>query len=155
ALEDEISNTDVHDDDLYLMTYKNTPRYKVIHTSLSNPDLSKATTIFPAGEAVVTGIGTAKDALYVQTLDGGTSRLWRVDYKSNKAEALKLPYAGSAYIGWTDQETDGVLFTLNSWTKSPAYFAYNPKTGTAIDTKLAPPIPVDMSAIEVTNVKAK
>jgi prolyl oligopeptidase len=145
----------VHGDDLYLMTYKNTPRFKMIRTSLTNPDLSKAETVFPASEAVVTSIGAAKDALYVQTLNGGLSRIHRVDYKTNKAEPLKLPYQGAAYIGDADQLTDGVLFALNSWTKSQAYFAYNPKTETATDTKLMPPIPVDMSKIEVANVKVK
>jgi prolyl oligopeptidase len=119
SLDDDIANLDIHGDDLYLLTYKNTPRYKVIHVNLADPDLSKAETVFTAGEAVVTNIGVAKDALYVQTLDGGTSRVWRVDYKGSSAQPLPLPYEGSAYISFTDQENDGLLFDLNSWTSSP------------------------------------
>jgi prolyl oligopeptidase len=155
SLDDEVSNFDIHGDDLFLMTYKDTPRYKVTRISLASPDASKAATVFPAGEAVVTGLGTAKDALYVQTLDGGVGRLWRVDYKGGAPQPVKTPYEGSAFIGWTDQETEGLLFGLNSWTKSPAFFAYNPKTGAATDTKLVPPIPVDMSGIEAETVRVK
>jgi prolyl oligopeptidase len=155
SLEDEVSDFTVHGDDLYLLVYKNTPRFKVIRTTLTNPDLTKATTIVPASQAVVTGIAAAKDALYVQTLDGGMSRLWRVDYKGNTPQAFKLPYDGSAFIGTTDQETDGLLYSLNSWTKPIAYFQYDSKTGNSTDTKLAPPIPVDMSGIETTTVKVK
>ena len=155
SLDDDVATVDIHGDDVYLMTYKNTPRYKVLHVNLAQPDLTKAETVFPTSEAVVTNIGAAKDAVYVQTLDGGVGRLWRVDYKGGAAKPIKLPYDGTAFIGWTDQETEGLLFGLTSWTKSNAYFAYNPKTETASDTQLVPPIPIDMSNIETTSIKVK
>ena len=155
SLDDDVATIDIHGDDLYLLTYKNTPRYKVIHLNLARPDLARAETIFPASEAVVTNIGAAKDAVYVQTLDGGVGRLWRIDYKGGPPKPIKLPYEGTAFIGWTDQETEGLLFGLTSWTKSLAYVAYNPKTELASDTKLVPPIPIDMSGIETKSVKAK
>jgi prolyl oligopeptidase len=155
SLDDDIAAIDVHGDDLYLLAYKNTPRYKVIHVSLTKPDLAKADTVFPASEAVVTAIGAAKDAVYVQTLDGGVGKIWRVDYQGGPPKLTKLPYEGTAFIGWTDQQTDGLLFGLTSWTKSTAFFAYNANNQTASDTKLVPPIPVDMSNIEAASVKAK
>ncbi len=155
SLDDEISGSDIHGDDLYLVTYKNTPRFKVIHINLAQADLAKAETVFPASDAVVTAVGTAKDAVYVQTLDAGVGKLWRVDYKGGAPQAIKLPYDGTAFVGWTDQETEGLLFGLTSWTKSTAYFAYNPKTQTATNTTLVPPIPIDMSSIETTSVRVK
>lgn len=155
AMEDEIGAFDVRGDDLYLLTYKNTPRYKVIRTNVNQADFKKAVDVFPASAAVVEFVRTARDAFYVQALDGGLRKIWRVDYKTNKAEPVKLPYEGSASFRAADAETDGVLFALASWTKSIAYFNFSPQTGASIDTRLAPPIPVDMSDIEVTNVKAK
>jgi prolyl oligopeptidase len=155
SLDDEVANVDLHGDDVYLLTFKNTPRYKVVHINLAQPDLAKAETIFPASSAVVTATGAAKDALYVQTLDGGVGKLWRVDYKGGAPQLIKLPYDGTANIGWTDQLTEGLLFGLTSWTKSAAYFAYNPATQKATDTTLVPPIPIDMSSIDAVSVKAK
>ncbi|HZE68436.1 MAG TPA: prolyl oligopeptidase family serine peptidase [Pyrinomonadaceae bacterium] len=155
SLDDDIAGIDIHGDDLYLTTYRNTPRFKVIHINLAEPDLAKAETVFPAGEAVVTNIGTAKDAVYVQTLDGGVGKLWRVDYKGGAPQRIKLPYDGTAFVGWTDQGTDGLLFGLTSWTKSTAYFAFDPKTQAATNIGLGPPIPIDMSNIESASVKAK
>jgi prolyl oligopeptidase len=155
AMEDEISAFDVQGDDLYLLTYKNTPRYKVVRASVNRTDLKKAVDVFPASEAVVEFARTARDALYVQALDGGLRKIWRVDYKTGKAELVKLPYAGSASFRAVSAETDGVLFALAAWTKSIAYYTFDPNTGTAIDTRLAPPIPIEMSDIEVTNVKAR
>src|SRR5207244_13636434 len=134
------------------LTYKNTPRYKVLHVNLAQPDLTKAETVFPTSEAVVTNIGAAKDAVYVQTLDGGVGRLWRVDYKGGAAKPIKLPYDGTAFIGWTDQETEGLLFGLTSWTKSNAYFAYNPKTEIAYHTQHVLTIPNDNYTTSTTRV---
>ena len=155
ALEDEVAGFDLHGDDVYFTTYKNTPRFKVIRVNLAQPDLAKAGTVFPASEAVVTNIGAAKDALYVQTLDGGMGKLWRVDYKGGAPRPIKLPYDGAGFIGWTDSQTDGLLFGLISWTKSETFFAFDPRTQTATDTTLVPPIPIDLSSIETASVKVK
>ena len=155
TLDDDIAGTDIHGDDLYLTTYKNTPRFKVVHVNLSQPDLTKADTVFPASEAVVTSIGAAKDALYVQTLDGGVGKLWRVEYKGGAPQPLKMPYEGTAFIGSTDQLTEGLLYGLTSWTRSEVYFALNPKTQASTDTSLVPPIPIDMSSIETVSVRVK
>ncbi len=149
SLDDEISSFDINGSDVYLLTYKNTPRYKVTHIDLKNPNVSQADSVFPASEAVVEHVAAARDALYVQTLDGGTRKIYRVDYKTKKAEPIKLPYQGSASIvGSSDggrvpvansyPDMDGIYFNLVSWTKSPTNFLYNPKIASAADTKLIP-----------------
>jgi prolyl oligopeptidase len=155
SLEDEIRGIEIQGDDLFLLTYKNTPRYKIIRTSVKNPDLSQAAAFFPASNAVVESMGAARDALYVQTLDGGSRKIYRVDYKTGKSELIKLPYDGSAYIAQSHPNEDGIWFSINSWTKSPSYFAYDPNKKTATDLKIVPPIPIDMSQIEATTVQVK
>ncbi len=154
-LDDEVSLLDFHGDDVYMTTYKNTPRYKVIHVNLKNPDVKQADIVFPASEAVVEAAAAARDALYVQTLDGGTRKIYRVDYKTKKAEPIKLPYQGSASIVGTYPDLDGVYFNLDSWNRSAANFLYDAKTMTATGTRLIPSIQIDMSNIEVVNAKAK
>jgi len=155
SLDDEVNNFDIYGDDLYLTTYKNTPRYKVVRVNLKNPDVKQADIIFPASEAVVEYAAAARDALYVQTLDGGTRKIYRVDYKTKKAEPIRLPYEGSASISGTYPDLDGVYLSLDSWTKSSANFLYDPKTRMATDTKLVPSIAIDMSGVEVVNAKAR
>jgi prolyl oligopeptidase len=46
-VDDAVVNFDVRRDDLYLITHKNAPRFKVIRASLSRPDLSTAQVVFP------------------------------------------------------------------------------------------------------------
>jgi prolyl oligopeptidase len=155
SFDDEVSSVSLRGEDLYLRTYKDTPRYKIVRTSLLKPDLKQAETIFPASEAVVEDFNVQKDALYVQTLDGGNRKIWRVDYQNKEAEAIALPYEGSASLGATPADRSGIFFDLVSWTKSNAFFVYDPINRTAKDTKLVPPIAIDLSGIEFINAKAK
>jgi prolyl oligopeptidase len=122
---------------------------------MSKPDLPKAEVVFPASEAVVTRLYAQRDALYVGTLDGGNYRIWRVDYTTNRAEPLKLPYEGAATLAATESNVDGIYFNLVSWTKSRAHFKYDPQSATARPTNLIPPSPVDMSGMEFVNAKAR
>src|SRR5205814_3780479 len=98
------------------------------------PDLSKAENFFSGGEAIVESEAAQRDAMYVQTLDGGIRKIYRVDYKTKKTELLKLPYEGSAYINATDTNADGIYLGIESWTKSNAHFRYDPKAGVATNT---------------------
>jgi prolyl oligopeptidase len=140
---DEVTSIAVHRDDLYLLTYKNAPRYKIIRIDARQPDLAAAETVVPPSEAVVTGISPAQDALYVQLLDGGIERLLRVPYGPHPhTEEVKLPFEGSAYA-FTDGRLPGALLYLASWTKALKVYAYDPETKLATDTKLQPVGPYD------------
>jgi len=63
---DDVSEIEVHGDDLYVLMYKNARRYKVIRIDARQPDLASAEIIVPPSLAVVTGINPAQDALYVR-----------------------------------------------------------------------------------------
>ncbi|HEX6124084.1 MAG TPA: prolyl oligopeptidase family serine peptidase [Pyrinomonadaceae bacterium] len=151
---DEVSNLAIKGDDLYLITYKAAPRFKVIRTSVSKPDLKAAEVVFPAGEAVVRNFAAAKDALYIETLDAGVPRIWRVPY-GGKPESLKLPFEGAATIAHADDQNDGVLYNIYWWTKPPALYTYDPAKTVSTDTKLIPPIPIDMADVEAYFVRFK
>ncbi|MBL8521855.1 MAG: S9 family peptidase [Betaproteobacteria bacterium] len=153
--EDKVSEFDIRGDELYLMSFRNTPRYTLVRTGLAKPELARAETVVPAGEAVLTAFKAQRDALYVTTLDGGNYRTWRVDYQTKRAEPLPLPHPGAAYLVANEQGTEGAYFQLNSWTRSRAHYWFNPKTGRAEPTQLIPPHPIDMSGMEFVNVKVR
>ncbi len=155
SFEDKVSGVSVRGDDLYLTTFKNAPRFKVVRTRLSKPDLADAETIFSGGDAVVNYATAQPDALYVNSLDGGLFRIDRVDYKTRRAEPVPLPYPGAASIDATEMSMDGIYYSIVSWTKSSAHFKYDPKSKRSEPTNLVPPNPVDMSGVEFVNVKAK
>jgi prolyl oligopeptidase len=153
---DDVSDIEIHGNDLYLLTYKNALRYKVVRIDARHPRLASAETIVPPGQAVVTGINPAQDALYVQLLDGGLSRVLRVPYGAHpRAQEVALPFQGSAYVG-TDPRVPGALLYLTSWTKAFRIYAYDPDSRRAMDTKLQPWGPYDNPAnVESLEVKVR
>ena len=150
----DITAFDLHGDDLFLLSHKNASRYKILRTSLSHPDLSKASVSVPPSEVVVVNITAAADGLYIQDLDGGIGRLRRVDYGTGRATRLKLPSVGAIQTLFTNPIEKGAWLELTSWTKSPLWYALS-ADGTAQDTHIVPPSPVDFSQIESEEVKAK
>ena len=90
-VDDEVVTFDARGDDLYLITHKNAPRFKVIHVSLSRPDLANAQVVVPGGEPVITNVAAMGDALYIQELDGGIGKLLRLPYSRELAQKVSLP----------------------------------------------------------------
>ena len=150
----EITGLDIHGDNLFLLSHKDASRYKVLRTSLSHPDLSRASVSVPPSEVVVVNITAAADGLYIQDLDGGIGRLRRLDYSTGKASPIKLPFDGAIQTLFTNPTEKGAWLELTSWTKSPLWYALS-ANGAAEDTHVVPPSPVDFSKIESEEVKAK
>ena len=154
-VDDDVTNADVHGDDIYLLSHHHASRYQVLRTSLKNPDLAHAQVVVPAGEAVLRDLKAAADALYVQQLDGGIGRVLRVPYSGGKAQRIPLPFEGAINQIFADEREPGVIIRVESWTKPRVTLAYDPKTNQLTDLKLAPPPPVDFSQIESREVKAR
>ena len=152
---DAVTGAATHGDSLFLLSHKDALRYKVLRLSLSHPDLSKAEVIVPEGESVVTAVGPAQDALYVQKLDGGISRLFRLPYTGGSAQEIALPYKGAVGGLVTDYGRPGALFLETAWTHSALWYEYDPKTQTVADTHLKPLNPIDMFGYTSVEVKAK
>lgn len=153
---DGVTSIVVHGDDLYALTYKDAPRYKVLRMNARKPDIRSAEVVVPAGGAVIQELHAAQDALYVKLLDGGIGRVLRVTYEASaQAERIALPFEGSVWIR-TDPRVPGALLNLTSWSKAFRSYQYDPSTKQATDTKLQPAGPYDNPEnVESVEVKAK
>ncbi|MFI4924085.1 MAG: prolyl oligopeptidase family serine peptidase [Vicinamibacteria bacterium] len=144
--DDDVNDFALAGDDLYLMSHKGTPRFKVLRTPLAKPDVATAQVALPAGTAVVTGIVAAGDAIYVRKMNAGMSELWRLPRATGKAERIALPYAGDIDSMSTDPRRRDIVFDYGGWTRSGAIYAYDPAAGKLVDTKLQPQGPYDAPA---------
>ncbi|HET6205200.1 MAG TPA: prolyl oligopeptidase family serine peptidase [Terracidiphilus sp.] len=141
--EDGVTDIAVQEDDLYLLTYKDTPRYKVIRTDARKPELASGQIVVPPGQAVVTGLYRAKDALYVSLMDGGIGRLLRVPYgASTTPESIPLPFDGSIYLS-SDSRVSGVAMYAITWTRAGRIYLYDPQSKKVTDTGMQPKGPYD------------
>src|SRR5208282_2813641 len=62
---DGVTDIAIHGDDLYLLTYKDAPRYKILRISINARkfDLASSEIIVPPSGAVIAGMSPAQDAL--------------------------------------------------------------------------------------------
>jgi len=155
-ISDGVTSIAVHGDDLYVLTCKDAPRYKILHTDARKPDIASAEVIIPPSESVIASISAAQDALYVRLIDGGIGRMLRIPYGAKaQVESVALPFEGSLDLADSDPRVQGTLFSITSWIKATTIFAYDPKTKTATNTRLQPTGPHDNPDVELADVKAR
>lgn len=153
---DAITYVDVRGDDLYFSSHKNAPRFKILRTSVSHPDIANAQVVVPPGEAVITSFLASSDALYVLELDGPVGKLLRVPYSGGSSEQVALPLEGSVIFGGGDPRVPGLLLYLDGWTKSYKVYSYQPETKRIIDVGLQPSGPFDSPGdLEAVEIKAR
>jgi prolyl oligopeptidase len=152
---DEVTGIDIHGDHIYLLSHHEASRFKILGIDLPKDEVAHARVLMAPSDAVVKAIQAAADALYVQKLDGGLGKLWRLPYEGGTATELRLPFEGAIQEIFVNPLEPGVFVRLASWTKSSMFFHYDPKTNAMVDTKIIPVSPVDFSGIESEEVKAK
>ena len=151
---DAVTDLAIHGDTVYLLSHTAAPHFKVLRVDLAKPDIASAEVVVPESDNVVTGLAAAKDALYVRRMRGGISNLLRVEYAPGaKSAAVKLPFSGDMSSLAADPRLPGALFEAGSWTRSDAWYAYDPQRRTVKDTGLQPKgkydAPTDLVATEV------
>lgn len=137
---DSVTDFAVHGGDIYLMTAKGAPRFKVVGTSLVAPSFARAETVVPPGERVVDGLSASKDALYIQFRHGGAGEVARLGWEAGaKLQPLTLPDGfPSARISAAGAGGAGVLVETAAWTRAGLTYAYEPAKNTFTDTQLNP-----------------
>jgi prolyl oligopeptidase len=116
---DDVTGAEVIGDRLFVLTHKNASRFRILETSLSEPDLANARVVMAESAGVITGLVRAADGLYVSRRDGTVSRLFHIGTARNaRPVEVKLPLAGSFEFAGVDHRIPGVLLTLQSWTRA-------------------------------------
>jgi prolyl oligopeptidase len=152
---DKVTAYAVHGDDIYLLSYRDSPRFSVLRTSLSAPDMAKATTVVPASDRVLVRIVAAKDALYLEARDGTLKRLMRRPWGASGAVDVALPREGAVQLMAWRAERDGAIFGLTAWTRALEIYAVD-RAGKVANTRLQPLGQYDAPAgLIATEVKVK
>jgi prolyl oligopeptidase len=148
-VDDDITGGTIMGHEMWLISHKDAPKFKVIHIDLDHPDISKADLVYQSPDLVVKGVSTAKDGIYIEAAQGGISHILRIPYGKTDAVELPLPFAGSIEGFYSDNNDDGVLMRLAGWTEAPQWYAYDPTANTVTNTGLEPLNPTDFSGTMV------
>jgi len=162
--DDQVHAAAIHGDTLYLVSARQRSNGELLALDLSRPDASikDARSILPLqGDDMIVDfslddtqmVATARDALYVKVIRNGIDGIRRIDYRSGKIETVPMPLIGAASLFHADDNQDGFLLGLRSWTTPPKFWRYDPATQTLHSLGQDQPSPDDYSMIEATETE--
>jgi len=155
--DDDITQIDAHGSQIFLLSYRNAPRFQILATDLAAPDLAHPTVVVPQSDQVIKFFGVARDALYVDSTDGGTSKIVRLPFTGASVGAPRpviLPYSGTVHALATNPTALGAIYTLEAWVKPTVFFGYMPGAGTSHNTDIEPPATVYLGDLTSREVEA-
>lgn len=147
-VEDGVTAFCAHGDSLYFLSQKGASHFRLLRTSLANPDVAHADVVVPEGRAVITDFGFAKDGLYVRARDGAVSTLRKMTADGKQAIDVPTPFAGTVSDLVAGPETAGILFNMTGWVQAERWYRYDPSTNVTRDTGLLPASDVDTAQFE-------
>ncbi|HUH35877.1 MAG TPA: prolyl oligopeptidase family serine peptidase [Moheibacter sp.] len=118
---DQIASFNLIDNQIFFVTFKNAPHFKIGVTQLDQPNFDHAKTIVPSGEETITFLESTKNYLFFEKSNGVTSTLYRLDPKNHQITQLITPGGINLGTALNKNESDGVVVRNTNWL-SPIYF---------------------------------
>ncbi len=145
---EEVTDLVYMNNKVYLLSHLKAPRSEVKLLDLTTPGAAP-TTVIAEGTRVITGLGAAKDALYIEAREGNIKRLSKLDYQDGaKPQDVKLPLDGTFNLrdesntNTANARYPGIVLDLQSWVQ--ARQIYNVAAdGSVTNTGLQPRGPYD------------
>jgi prolyl oligopeptidase len=126
AREDGVTSADMRGDEIFLLSHKDAPTFKVLVLK-AGQKLGDAATLVPADAGrVIEAIHSASDALYVLARKGAYSQLLRIPAGTTGVEEVALPFEGHVGEMFSDPRAPGFTMLVSGWVQAPAEYAYDP-----------------------------
>jgi prolyl oligopeptidase len=125
---DEIHDFAVTENDLYIYTSKNAPRFKVLKTSLHHPDFQHAETIIAEdSKKMLTSFALTSDAIfYSQSHNGIEARLYRKAFNSSEPAELTLPFkAGRIHLSSKGFRFSDLWIIVAGWSRDNCRYRFD------------------------------
>ncbi len=126
--EDNVHDFAVTEKDLYLYTPENAPNFKLLKTSLQQPDIDNAETVIPeTPDAVLTSFNlTSKGIYYTLSKNGVEVAFFRKEFGREKAKKIKLPFpAGTIHLSTKGFRFDDVWVVISGWSSDYKRYRYD------------------------------
>jgi prolyl oligopeptidase len=146
TFEDEVTDYDLHGEDLYLLHNRGFSRGRILKTSAAAPNVATAADVVPQSALVIESFTRAKDGLYILMMDGGISRLRRLS-RTGQLSDIAFPFDGTIGAVSASHDEDGALISFQGWLNPVAIYSLD-TAGKLTDTGLNPKPNIDVSAYE-------
>jgi prolyl oligopeptidase len=128
---DEVRDLAVTRDWVYALSAKGAPRHRLLRMPLAAPELAKAEVVVAASDQVLVNVAGARDAAYLITRRGAAMQLMRLPHAAPQPQAIALPFEGTVSVLSASASQDGLLFSVNGWTRATQRFVYAPGSAPA------------------------
>jgi prolyl oligopeptidase len=142
---DAVTRATLNGQQVFALSQRQASRRELLRYDLARPRAAPAVAL-PAGEPVLRNVLAGRQAVYVEALDGGTSRLLQVPLRSGPAQPLALPLQG--VLRELVPHGAGLLLRMEGWA-SPAAWWVREAGQPARPLALQAPSTLDLSGIEV------
>ncbi|MCJ7934952.1 MAG: prolyl oligopeptidase family serine peptidase [Chryseobacterium sp.] len=132
---DDITQILAYGDQLFFLSHKDSPNYKIGLTSLSNPDFNKAKIIVPETNSVIKSIQNSKNFLYYSLNNGITQDKYQMDLKTLSTEKVPLPNGVNSSYPVNPRENDDLQCFNSNWLTPTTTYDYNPQNGKVVKSK--------------------
>jgi prolyl oligopeptidase len=153
--DDGVTAADMRGSEIFLLSHKDSPTFKVLSVEASRPLASAAVLVPPQPDRVIEGIHVGSDALYVLARHGAYSQLLRIPAGTKSVEEIPLPFEGHIDEAFCDPRAPGVALILSSWVVPPTMYAYDPSTKAFTDLKIGAHGDIVSSNFVVSDLQAK
>jgi len=153
---DKITQVDWRGNDLYLLTYNQAPRNRVMQLDLRQADLKTAREVATApADGVLEHFALTRDGLYGSVRQGTSIVLRRYAKGQPLGAAIAMPYAGAAVVHADPAHSAStLLYTLLGWTSLPRIFVLDGERST--DAGLVAAVtPPSLPEVQITELQVK
>jgi prolyl oligopeptidase len=129
--DDEVQNFYATDKDLYIYTSKGAPNFKILKTSLLNPDLTRAEVVVPEDSSkTIIYFCITCDGLYYNLSENGIKEKLCFLPKDEKAKKeIELPFpVGKLYLGSKGYNYSTARIEMCGWTHDYQLYRYSHQT---------------------------
>ena len=123
-----VRGMEVYQNNVYAVTHRNAPNYKLVCTNIEHPDWSNAETIMPEAHDVIEYTTKSKDYLFIVYSNGIVNRVVKYNLTNGHKSDIILPAPGSISISCPDYRTNRCIVGITSWTFPRTWYDYDAAT---------------------------
>jgi prolyl oligopeptidase len=156
GIEDQVTAIEAWKGDLFALSHKGAPRFRVLRLDAAHPDIAHARVAVPQGDSAIQSMGLARDALYLRTTVGGLDRLERLNIgllAARTPEFVKTSFEMGIAQLVTHPRRNGAILRMQGWVEPPTVVEVDTR-GNLHDTKLQPPARADYSEMDEVRLYA-
>ena len=123
--EDQVRDAIIYKDNVYLVSRKDAPNFKVLVSPIKDLDVSHAQTLIPESKLPIGWFRLTKDYLLIQKIEG-TKTFWeQYSFSSRKSQSIKLPFSGAPWIYSLNVNSNDCIINVLSWKQPLTRYEYH------------------------------